>query len=365
MILILLLSVLMVCSAQAAVLHNSEKVAACPDSVLISPCVCILDGQNVNMTCTGLSSLQALSDIFARTFPTNELHSIVITGSRLDVMPSDVFKGKSFQVVSFLDNPMASFPNPGVFSSSAARLTSLTIDQDTETWAFNLANVQGYNALTFLRLTGYNMMPSGTLSSTVLNTLILRSDLINSVSALGSLPALSILSLDGSAIVNVPANSFSTLSSLTQLYLGHNKIVTLGTGALVVSNRMTVVDLSSNLISGVNPGWITGKQCIRCKSQFTQPNDGTISLQSGLTPSVSLQLVNNYIRQLNRTSFEEPIKALQPSGTMLLDGNPLGCGCDVAWAVTDPAVMAVISDARCANGTRLTSLNPDYFLQNC
>ena len=80
---------------------------------------------------------------------------------------------------------------------------------------------------------------------------------------------------------------------------------------------------------------------------------------------MSVGLVNNYIRKLNQTAFEEPIKALQPSGKLFLDGNPLGCGCDVAWAVTDPAVMSIISDARCANGTRLTNLDPNYFVQNC
>ena len=269
--LLIFLSVLLVCSVTGRVFPNVDdsRAAACPESFLISPCVCLVDGDNVNMTCAGLPSLQSLSDIFARTFPTNELHSIVVSGSKLDILPNDVFKGKSFQVVSFLDNPQISFSNPSVLSSSAARLTSLTIEQDTGDWTFNFANVQGYNALNFLKATGYDMMPSGTLSSSGLNTLQLQSDLIQSVPTFGSLPALSLLALDGSAIASIPPNSFSTLSSLTQLYLGHNKIVSLGTGALTVSSRMTAVDLSSNLINELKPGWITGNKYKNSQLNFT------------------------------------------------------------------------------------------------
>ena len=68
---------------------------------------------------------------------------------------------------------------------------------------------------------------------------------------------------------------------------------------------------------------------------------------------------------LDRLSFEGVIQALMPSGTLLLDGNPLTCGCEVAWIVTDPAYLTVASDGRCVNGTRLTNLDPNYYVQNC
>lgn len=84
-----------------------------------------------------------------------------------------------------------------------------------------------------------------------------------------------------------------------------------------------------------------------------------------MSSTTSLQLLNNYIRLLDQSLFEELITAMLPSGKILLDGNPLACGCEIAWVVTNTDYKAVVSDARCVNGTRLVNLDPNYFLQNC
>ena len=76
-------------------------------------------------------------------------------------------------------------------------------------------------------------------------------------------------------------------------------------------------------------------------------------------------MVNNYINILAPESFESVILALSPTGKLLLDGNPLTCDCSVAWIVTQPAYLSIVSDGRCVNGTKLTSLNLNYFVDNC
>lgn len=85
----------------------------------------------------------------------------------------------------------------------------------------------------------------------------------------------------------------------------------------------------------------------------------------GVTSAASVSLVNNYIATLDQSSFETVIQALLPTGKLLLDGNPLTCGCDVAWVVTDASYLTVANDARCVNGTRLINLDPNYFMSNC
>ena len=239
----------------------SVKAVACPDSFLITPCVCTLTGSQLDMTCAGLTTLKSLTDIFARAFPTNDMHSIVISGSQLGPLPNDVFNGKSFEIIDFSNNRLTSFVNSGIFSSSQSRLTSLTVKQDTDDWTFNVANVQSCNLLAELELSGYRMTLQGTLSSTSLTSLTLRSDLQTSLPTLGALPALSILNLDGSTIDNLVGNTFSTLTKLAELYLGHNKIISLSTGLLSLTGPTTLVDLSSNLIENMvqQAGWITGK----------------------------------------------------------------------------------------------------------
>lgn len=256
----LFLSALLFCGLGAHGFPPNGRAIACPDSFLITPCVCILNGQQIDMTCAGLTSLRSLTDIFTRTFPTNVLHSIVIQSSTLGPLPNDVFNGKSFEIISFSNNRFTSFDNTGILSSSKSTLRSLTVRQDADDWTFSFANLQGYNLLTSLELSGYSMVLSGTLSSTSLTSLTLRSDLLVALPPLGTLPALALLNLDGSFIASLSGNSFSSLASLSQLYLGHNKIVSLSTGALSLTSGITQVDLSSNLIESVQPNWITGRQ---------------------------------------------------------------------------------------------------------
>ena len=235
------------------------EAASCPDAVLISPCACKLTGNQVDLTCTGILSLQSLSDIFGRTFPTTDMHSIIITESQLGPLPNDVFKGKSFETIKFSNNQLTSFVNPTIFSSSKARLTSLILDQDADDWTFNFANVQGFDLLTSMQIIGYNLLLSGTLSSTSLTELQIQSDLITSLPAFGSLPNLSLLDLDGNTIESLPVNTFSGMNSLTEVYIGHNKLVSLPAGTVTLTSpAITIVDLSSNLIEEFSAGWITG-----------------------------------------------------------------------------------------------------------
>lgn len=227
---------------------------ACPSASVISPCTCVLNGNDVDITCASLSSLRALTDVFSRTFPTNTLHSVVVTRSDLGPLPDNVFNGKSFQKISFLENRLTTYTNAAIFSSSQARLTSLIVNQDTGTWNFNTANINDYNALTELELTGFNLTVSGAISSTSLTSLTLRSDFLTSFPTLGSLPALKILNMDGSAIESLSI-SLTSLTSLNEVYFGHNKIKAL---AITVPRTVVLADFSTNLIETLQMNWIQG-----------------------------------------------------------------------------------------------------------
>lgn len=46
--------------------------------------------------------------------------------------------------------------------------------------------------------------------------------------------------------------------------------------------------------------------------------------------------------------------------------NPLACGCDLAWLVTNPDYMdKIISYATCDNGTYLSELDPQLYIDMC
>lgn len=239
---------------------RQDKAIACPDAFLIAPCTCTVSGDQVDLSCSSLTSLQSLSDIFGRTFPTNTLHSIIISGSRLGPLPDDVFRGKSFEIINFLNNRYTSFDTTGIFSSSNGRLKSLTVRQDTDSWNFQLSAIGQFTVLTDLELSGYNMALLGTVTSQTLVSLTLRSDLFALIPSLGALPSLQVLNLDGSAIASVNLNLFSGFTNLRELYLGHNKLTSMPAGTLGLSNSIVTVDLSSNLIDQVESGWISGNK---------------------------------------------------------------------------------------------------------
>ena len=82
----------------------------------------------------------------------------------------------------------------------------------------------------------------------------------------------------------------------------------------------------------------------------------------GFSSNTSLQLVNNNINRLPREIFQPLVENL---AEMLIDGNPLDCGCDIAWLITNPSLLNVVHDAHCLNGTRITNLDAAYFRNNC
>ncbi|XP_042216513.1 oplophorus-luciferin 2-monooxygenase non-catalytic subunit-like [Homarus americanus] len=51
---------------------------------------------------------------------------------------------------------------------------------------------------------------------------------------------------------------------------------------------------------------------------------------------------------------------------LFLGGNPLFCGCDIAWIVLNPTFLNLIaSDTTCATGELLVDLDPTFYEENC
>ena len=46
--------------------------------------------------------------------------------------------------------------------------------------------------------------------------------------------------------------------------------------------------------------------------------------------------------------------------------NPLECGCDVSWIITNPIWRDLVTDGTiCANGTYFNQLDPKYYEEQC
>jgi len=318
----------------------SVALTKCPPSYIIAPCTCSQESNELpDLACYGISSVRSLSDIFANKFPTDQFRQIVITESQLGLLPNDVFKGKSFRDIQFSSNRKTSFKDKAIFSSSQSTLTRLSIVQETDKWQFNADNVANFNQLNYLEISGDEMELTGTLNNPALESLVLRSFTMTKIPKLGKLPALLSFDMDGDAIASLSAESFVSMPKLMNLYLGHNKLVSLDVHSLELPNSIIKVDLSGNIIATVQKDWMTG-----------------------FSSNTSLQLVNNNINRLPREIFQPLVENL---AEMLIDGNPLDCGCDIAWLITNPSLLNVVHDAHCLNGTRITNLDAAYFRNNC
>lgn len=246
----------------------------CPDSFLIDPCTCKVEPEGPHLFCDYLPSLKSLTDIFSRRFPSGDaLHQLTLTRSKLAPLPNDVFHGKSFQIIELSANRYISFDESKILSSSQKTLRSLSIDQDTEDWNFNFANVANFAALTDLRVSGYNLKFIGSASKMpILTGLSLKSYLMMAPPQLADLPALQALDLDGNTIQTLSQHDFASVPSLKQVFLGHNKLVKINTSSIALHGPMQVIDLSSNMIDDIQPDSISGNhpfaKCIAQVAQF-------------------------------------------------------------------------------------------------
>ncbi|KAK3854466.1 hypothetical protein Pcinc_039060 [Petrolisthes cinctipes] len=176
------------------------------------------------------------------------------------------------------------------------------------------------------------------LASSTLQTLYLSNNPLGSlpVSAFVSTPSLVDLHLSNTQIPEVFTGTFTPLTQLVNLGLGNNLLRRLEEGAIQAATSLALIDLGYNTLTYVHPQAFPG---------FT--NGWLYIHHNGLT-----KLEEN----VWRTVMQGPEAYLDPYG------NPLQCGCDVAWLVSDPTLMAKVDIyTTCADGRPLISLDPEEF----
>ncbi|MDK2413365.1 hypothetical protein QHH03_30210, partial [Aphanizomenon sp. 202] len=75
-----------------------------------------------------------------------------------------------------------------------------------------------------------------------------------------------------------------------------------------------------------------------------------------------------YLNENSLTVLEEDVFGafLSAGATLNIDDNPLGCGCEIAWLVTNSAYMSLISPgASCYDGELLANLDPTIYEDFC
>ncbi|KAK3867758.1 hypothetical protein Pcinc_026803 [Petrolisthes cinctipes] len=160
-----------------------------------------------------------------------------------------------------------------------------------------------FNHLTTLNLWGNQLGGIPTLASLTLLSLYLNSNPITGINP-SSLPSLNTIGLSSTAITHIPTGTFTGLS------------------------RLTNIDLTNNKLEVLDPG--------------------TINLQTSYN---WVYLGNNFI-----TSIAD--------GALM--GNPLACGCEIAWLVLNSVyVNLLMDDTTCFSGELVRNLDPDVYASLC
>lgn len=352
----------------------------CPEAEDIYPCVCFYDSDyNISLNCTDVESEEQLASVFQQDFPVKTLHEFRMNENHAIKVLGNALNGVTFRNVILYPGPFAieavseyflvdsldileifHIHNSNLTSdlfpfntfNFAKRLDIYFIDLCKLTWippirgplitelSFDFATVKAVEPGTFegvpnmqvleLRFNDIEELKAGTFPiHEVPTTLRLENNLIHT--------------LEPGTFYMADANS-SASNALIDIQLFTNQIQSLLAGTFFFRDGHMTVDLHSNLISSIEPG------------TFVMPSITVLF-------SVDLYLNDNQL-----TTFDEAVfvELLPYTTSLTLAGNPLECGCDIAWLVLNPDYMDKIDlDATCDNGDNLPDLDPDIFETIC
>ncbi|CAL4156382.1 unnamed protein product [Meganyctiphanes norvegica] len=204
--------------------------------------------------------------------------------------------------------------------SSYETATSLDFYHDTIT-SFPFDQLSYFSRLSYFRL--YSQSLSG---------MQVPADAFN---GLTSLEQIDIKCFSGAIFVG----TFKYLPNLKRITLNANGITSIPTNFINTgSSNLKNVDLELNHIASVEPGAFD------------------------IVEGMSIRMGHNSLSTLEEATWRPH---LEVGGHLGANGNPLNCGCDIAWLFDEDQLLNQVSgDTYCANGKNIYQLDPSMF-DNC
>ncbi|KAK4315841.1 hypothetical protein Pmani_012958 [Petrolisthes manimaculis] len=316
------------------------KANQCPSEQDIFPCVCIYDSTNdlMDLDCSGVVDEEQLSQVFMANFPSTNFHAFTIyNNTGLTILHAGVFQDVSFQEFHIQFSVLEEIKEDAL-TPSYTTVTTLALTNN-QIFSFPFSQIESFQVLQELNLASNNFHFLQIMKSDTLNTLGLAHNPLSSVTGdiFQGLTAVQIIDLSSTLAAEVFPGVYDSLSTLRQLLFTHNHFSFMPVG-------------SFNLTTGA-------KQVLL---DFTVNNIDTVQVDAftGLAPGSTINLTDNFL-----TGLEEAVwrPLLEQDIILILGGNPLGCGCGIAWLVRDETLLDNTRDAMCADGILITDLNPSIF----
>lgn len=312
---------------------------ACSDEERFKPCYCaedpnfghIIECRDEPVTLADIDNLFSLLSDWRDPFYQLEISSGNITNI------TNVFHGCRFREIMLSNMDGLEFIAPDAFEDSAKVLTKFQLD-DARKYSAHDFPYNSFDDFDNVVLVGLSMLQNGN-SLPVINA----SNIV-----------LLLMEFDTGKSLSEGFMANSQIGSVTFMDTGLEEIpkhaFALGDGAL------NSLDLSYNSIDTfLAEAFVTSDPAL-----------------------FELDLHDNKIATLNQSVFEPVFSAMMPRYTLegkdaytfFISGNPLACGCDMAWAFRTPKYQAVLQQsqgivpATCASGKKIADLTKADFA-NC
>ncbi|XP_027239483.2 oplophorus-luciferin 2-monooxygenase non-catalytic subunit-like [Penaeus vannamei] len=312
----------------------------CPDPQDISPCVCTVDVQhNMDIDCSQVESEDQLAQVFSSNIPFPKFNKLVIEGNpHLTVLRNGDLGPASFQIIEMTSGVLEEVQD-GALSVSYSTATRIDL-QVNRLSKFPFHEIPSFTALTTLwlnlnSLSEFPLITSDSLTDIGLSVNFFGDIPLNGFQGVKNVNTIGVANND---ITTIVPGIFSDLPHLRYLFLFSNRLSEIPAGAIEF-NGNGFLFLDQNNISKIAVGAITGL------------GDGEV------------QLNENSLTVLEEDVFGAFLSA---GATLEIDDNPLGCGCEIAWLVTNSAYMSLISPgASCYDGELLANLDPTIYEDFC
>ncbi|KAK8392980.1 hypothetical protein O3P69_013188 [Scylla paramamosain] len=314
-----------------------EEAALCPEPQDISPCVCSNSSVlSLKMDCSEVLDESELARVFSAFFPIKAFDKLTISHNQfLTTLPDGVFGEVSFTNIYVTGGVLESVGEAALTSSFNTAERLMFNGNRISNFPFHI--LSNFSKLTSMSLAYNNLNELPDLSSDTLENLYINNNPLGNVAAstfMGT-PAISVVYLQETELQQIIPGTFSNLSHLSTVYLFRNSLTEVPASAVEFPSDQGSVYLSLNNISKVAP------------NAFPGLTGGTVEVQ------------RNELTELP----EEVWRPLLEEGVNITPwGNPLVCGCDIAWLLNTSFIAQIDPMfTTCEDGRKLALLDPaDY-----
>uniref|UniRef100_A0A2P2I4L3 Oplophorus-luciferin 2-monooxygenase non-catalytic subunit-like n=1 Tax=Hirondellea gigas TaxID=1518452 RepID=A0A2P2I4L3_9CRUS len=352
----------------------------CPSPGDIAPCVCNNDEEkHLKLDCTQIEGETQLARVFQNNFPVKDFYEFKMEENSGIKTLGNIFNGLTFERVIF---------SPGPFSIE--RISDFFLSDSFNT----LKELQVRHTMVTA-----DFFPFYTLSSYVnLESLYIDYTNLKWIPKITG-PKIKTLSLESTGLTSLQPGTFEQLSNLKNIALSLNNFTELRNGTLLIPNTEMKFHMVNNLLEEIQPGTfyflddasssssfkvtyeLSGNRLQQLHARtfplrnapvfldFSNNNINNIEQGAFVMPhqtdtfSIEINLTGNQLETIEEEVFGELFRHLT---ALYISGNPLRCGCDMAWLITNKENLHRLDDAAsCVDGTRLIDLDHQLYEHFC